>query len=91
MDTKTKKIEVLKNEILSILNQNENIVKDTVNVHFTDIVSNGLNLMISFYFNVSDYIEFLDLKEEVNKSIIDLLERNNVDLAYDTKTIEIKR
>ena len=90
-DTKTKKLETFKNEIISILNQNENVVKDTINVHFNNIMTNGLNLEILFYFNISDYCDFLDLKEEVNKSIIDLLNKNNISLAYDTKTVEIKK
>ena len=32
-----------------------------------------------------------ELKEEVNKKLMDLVNRNNIGLAYDTKTIEIKR
>ena len=47
--------------------------------------------MIIFYFNVFDYMQFLDLKEEFNKKLMDLVNRNNIGLAYDTKTIEIKR
>ena len=90
-DTKTRKIELLKNEILSILNQNEHILKDSISVHFTDVVGNRLNFTTIFYFNTADYAEFLDLKEEVNKSIIDLIDRNNITLANNLQAIEIKK
>ncbi len=90
-DTKTRKIELLKNEILSLLNQNDNVLKDSINVHFTDVVGNRLNLTTIFYFNTADYTEFLDLKEEVNKSIIDLIDRNNITLANNLQAIEIKK
>ena len=91
INTKTKKIEILKNEILSILNQNENIIRDSINVHFTDVVGNRLNLSTVFYFNTADYTEFLDLKEEVNKSILDLIDRSNISLANNLQAIEIKK
>ncbi len=90
-DTKTRKIELLKNEILSILNQNDHILKDSISVHFTDVVGNRLNFTTIFYFNTADYAEFLDLKEEVNKSIIDLIDRNNITLANNLQAIEIKK
>lgn len=91
IDTKTRKIELLKNEILSILNQNEHILKDSISVHFTDVVGNRLNFTTIFYFNTADYAEFSDLKEEVNKSIIDLIDRNNITLANNLQAIEIKK
>ena len=78
-------------EILSILNQNENIIRDSINVHFTDVVGNRLNLSTVFYFNTADYTEFLDLKEEVNKSILDLIDRSNISLANNLQAIEIKK
>ena len=91
LDTETQKLEFFKNQIIELLKQNENIIQDTINIHFNEITTNGLNIMILFYFNVSDYIQFLDLKEQVNKNIMDLVNKNRIELAYDTKTIEIKR
>ena len=35
-------------------------------------------------------MEFLDIKEDLNKNIISILNNENIQLAYDTKTIEIK-
>ena len=36
-------------------------------------------------------MEYLDLKEDLNKNIITIINKENIELAYDTKTIEIKR
>ena len=91
LDTKLEKIELLRNEILGILHNNENVIQDTINVHFNEIGVNGLNIMIVFYFNTANYMEYLDLKEDFNEKLMALINRNKVELAYDTKTIEIKK
>ena len=91
LDTKMEKIESFKNQIIEVLMQDENVVQDTINIHFNEITANGLNLNVIFYFSVSDYIQYLDLKEEFNKDIMYLVEKNQIGLAYDTKTIEIKK
>lgn len=90
LGTDVQKLENLKNQIIEILKQNENVIQDTINIHFNEITTNGLNIMIIFYFNVSDYLQYLELKEEFNKNLMDLVNKNRIELAYDTKTIEIK-
>ena len=91
LDTKIEEIEKLKNEIIKLLHKNENVIQDSVNVHFNKIGSNGFNLMVACFFNVSKYMEYLDLQEDVNKQIMNIVNKNNISLAYDTKTIEIKK
>jgi MscS family membrane protein len=91
LNTKMDKIDILKEKIHENLMRNEHIFKDTINIHFTEITSNGFKIIIGCYFDVSDYMEYLDLKEDLNKNIITIINKENIELAYDTKTIEIKR
>lgn len=91
LNTKIEKIDTLKEKIYENLIRNENVIKDTINIHFTEITSNGFKVIVACYFDVSDYMEFLDLKEELNKNIMTIINKENIELAYDTKTIEIKR
>lgn len=91
LDTKLEEIEKLKKEVIKLLKQNENIIQDSINVHFNKITTNGFNINIICFFNVTVYMEFLDLQEELNKQIINIVNKNNIGLAYDTKTIEIKK
>ncbi len=90
LDTSKEKIEHLKNEIINMLENNEKVINDNIMVYFNEIRASSYNVLISCYFDTSDYTEFLKLKEQVNKNIIDIVNRNNISLAYDTKTIEIK-
>lgn len=89
--TKPEKIVTLKQKILECLMKNENIIKDTISIYFTEVTESSFKISIIFYFDVSDYIEFLELKDEVNREIITILNKEKINLAYDTKTIEIKK
>ena len=90
-DTKPEKIVELKQKITEDLMKNENIIKDTISIYFTEIAESSFRISIIFYFDVTDYTEFLELKDGVNRNIITILNKEKVSLAYDTKTIEIKK
>lgn len=91
LNTKMEKINLLKEKIYEILMKNEYVFKDTINIHFTEITANGFKIIVICYFDIVDYMEFLDVKEELNKEIMTLINKENIELAYDTKTIEIKK
>ena len=70
--------------------KNENIIKDTISIYFTDIAESSFRISIIFYFDVTDYMEFLELKDGVNRELITILNKEKVSLAYDTKTVFVK-
>ena len=43
--------------------------------------------MVSSYTNSIDYASYLEEKEKINFKIMQILKEENVELAYDTKTI----
>ena len=90
LNTESDKIEKLKKEVYEKLSQNEEILVDTINICLTEIKPNGLNLMVICYINIIDYNLFLQMKEKINYLIMQIVNKNNIELAYDTKTIEIK-
>ena len=90
-DTKPEKIVELKQRIYEDLMKNENIIKDTISIYFKEIAESSFRISIYFYFDVTDYNEFLELKDGVNRNIVTILNKEKVSLAYDTKTIEIKK
>lgn len=91
LDTKLEKIEILKNYIFKYLFKNENILNDTINVYFDKITGNGYNIVVICYLNVSEYMDYLEVSEQINKGLVSILNKEGIDLAYDTKTIEIKK
>lgn len=91
LDTPLEKLEVIQKRIKEILKQHDDVIDDTIIVRFDNIVDNGMNLMVSSYTNSIDYATFLEEKEKINLKIMQILREENVELAYDTKTVFMKR
>lgn len=90
LENKLEKIDVLKEKIYEVLVNNENVITDSINLYFTEICQNGYKIMITCYFNITEYLTFLQLKEQVNRYIIDIIKNENIVLQNDIKTIELK-
>ena len=90
MYTKLEDVEIVKNQIQEMLKSREDIFKDTVNVKFENISTNGIDLVVIGYINVIEYGKFLEVKEQINYSIMTILQNQGVKLAYNTQTVYVK-
>lgn len=90
LNTNLDKMKILEEQILDYLNNNAVVIDETANVSFSEIGSSDYNINIYCYLNVIDYKLFLKEKENINYGIMNIVHQNNVELAYETKTIEIK-
>lgn len=91
LDTPLEKVQVVQNRIKELLKQHDDVIDDTIIVRFDKITDNGINLMVSSYTNSIDYASFIEEKEKINFKIMQILREENVELAYDTKTIFVKK
>ncbi len=91
LSTPLEKISILKEKLLSTLNSNNNVVKENIRIYFDTISDNGYDFNIGFYTNIMDFDEFLQFQENMNFEIMDLLQKENIELAYDSKTIYLKK
>ena len=91
LDTPLEKVQRVQNRIKEMLKQHDDVIDETIIVRFDNITDNGINLMISSYTNSVDYSSFLEEKEKINYKIMQILKEENVELAYDTKTIINKK
>lgn len=90
LNTDLNKIMELKDKILEFLVNEPNVIADTENVFFSDIGDSSYNISVFCYIDTADYIEFLNIKEQLNYEIMNIVNKKHIELAYDTKTIEIK-
>ena len=86
-ETDITKVNDIINKITLLLKKHPHVIEDSIAVHFDKILDNGLNIRVFCYFDISDYGTYLDIKQELNEDIMNLLNTEKVDLAYDTKTI----
>lgn len=91
LDTPLEKVEKVQKRIKEMLIQHDDVIDDTIIVRFDNIIDNGINLLVCSYTNSVDYASFLEEKEKVNFKIMEILKEENVELAYDTKTVFVKQ
>lgn len=91
LDTTIEKVQIIQRRIKEMLMKHDDVIDDTIIVRFDNITDNGINLLVCSYTNSIDYASFLEEKEKINFKILQILREENVELAYDTKTVCIKR
>lgn len=90
MATTADKIKDIVDKLKLILRNNPDILPETVQVNFDEIGSYSSDIKIYFYINETEYNKFLDAKQKIYCDILELIERENVDLAYPTQTVYVK-
>ena len=90
LNTPLEKIKKIQDRIKEMLMNYDDVIDDSIIIRFDNITDNGINLMVCSYTNSLDYASFLEEKEKINFKIMKILKEENVELAYDTKTIFIK-
>lgn len=91
LNTKLENVEIVKNQIQQMLQNREDIIQGSVTVKFENISANGMDLLVIGYINVTDYGKFLEIKEQINYSIMTILQNQSVELAYNTQTVYVKK
>ena len=91
LDTPLEKLEQFKSRVEEMLQAREAIYDDSVIVKFDNITENGLNVLICSYTDSVDYNSYIAEREDINYKIMKILKEENIELAYDTKTIQLKK
>ncbi len=88
-NTPLEKLKKVEERIRTMLVNKDDVIDDSIVVRFDGITQNGLNLYICSYTNSVDYMSYLEEKERINYKIMQILNEENVKMAYDTKTVII--
>ena len=91
LDTPLEKLEKFKTRVQDMLQARDAIYDDSIIVKFDNITNNGLNVLICSYTNSVDYTSYIAEKENINCKIMKILREENIELAYDSKTVYVKK
>ena len=91
LNTPLDKVSELSENIKLALNTHSNILKENIRVFFDTISANGIDLTVSCYTDILDYEEFLKFKEEINYTLLEMIEKANIELAYPSQSIYLKK
>lgn len=87
LDSNITTLKEISNRIRFVLKTNKDIIQDSINVNFTQILEDSINLNIYFYTPIVEYSEFLEFKSEINIMILAMLEKERIQLAYPTQSV----
>ncbi|MBQ9659111.1 MAG: mechanosensitive ion channel family protein [Clostridia bacterium] len=90
LNTPLYKVEAVKQKIEKALRKLEIVIPGSEVVRFEKISDNGISLIVIVYVTQTTYIDFLGAKEQINYQIMQVLENEKVELAYNTQTIYVK-
>lgn len=91
LDTPLEKLEKFQKRVEDMLQARDAIYDDSIIVKFDTIAENGLNVLICSFTDSVDYKSYIAEREDINYKIMKILREENIELAYDTKTIQMKK
>ena len=91
LETEEAVVEKVLNRIRFILKYNKDVVKDSVSVNFTKIDLEGINIYIYLETPIINYGEYQKFCNKINLTLLNILETQNVKLAYPGQNVYIKR
>jgi MscS family membrane protein len=90
-DTPKNKLEKIIGRIERMLVIHEGIHPDTILVKFDQYGDSSLNVYLYFFTTVTDFASYLQIKEDVNFKIMEILEEENVKIAFPTRTLIVQQ
>lgn len=90
LEATTEQINRCISKITTVLNTNEIVLEDTTEVHLDRIGDDCNFIFVRTYVTTTDYSQYLKAKDKIFCDILDVLERENIDLVYPTQTVYSK-
>ena len=91
LNTPLEKVANLSENIKLTLNTHPNIIKEDIRVFFDTISATGIDMSISFYTDITDTTDFMKFKEEINYALLKMINEANIELAYPSQSIYLKK
>ncbi len=91
LETTSDEIKRVVNSMRLVLQENEYVIKETVLVNLHEITQTSSNIKIALYVNVQTLSRYLKLKQELLCSLLEVIAKENIELAYPTQTLYLRK
>ncbi|WP_163971451.1 mechanosensitive ion channel family protein [Oceanobacillus halotolerans] len=88
-DTPASKIEVVVQEIQSLLENHPEVHPETIFVNFDQYKEYGVDLFLYFFTKTTDWGAYLKVREDINLKILQILERESVTIAIPSQKLYV--
>ncbi|MFB7641984.1 mechanosensitive ion channel family protein [Peribacillus butanolivorans] len=85
------KLENVIKRIENMLIEHPEIHPETILVKFDEFIHSGFNLYLYFFSNATDFRGYLSLKEDVNFNIMEILEKEDVQIAIPSQAFILQK
>ena len=89
-DTPKQKIQEVVEKVDSFIRNHPGVHQETIFVKFDQFDMNSLDIFIYFFTKSTVWGEFLEVKEEINFRILEILEEEDVSLAFPSSTLVVE-
>lgn len=90
LEETSEKIKKITREIKMVLSNKDYIDEETVYVIFNRISAYSSDIKIFLYVKETDYFKYLKYQEDIYCSLLNILEKENIELAYPTETVHVR-
>lgn len=90
LDVTSEDVKKLVEKIKLVLKQNSKVDENTVHVVFDNISAYSSDIRIFLYIKEAEYLKYLKVKEEIFYSLLDIVDKENIELAYPTQKIFVE-
>ena len=90
LNSSTETINRCMSNITTMLKTDKDVIDETVSVRLSNIENDANIILIVAYINTAAYDEFMLIKERINCNILEILEKENIELVYPTQKVYMK-
>ncbi|WP_221567397.1 mechanosensitive ion channel family protein [Alkalihalobacillus sp. TS-13] len=85
--TPKEKLEKVVERIRTMLKEHKEVHPELIIVNFDNYNSSSLDIMIYFFTKTTAWINFLDVKQDINLRIMEILDKEGVSIAFPSRSI----
>ena len=91
LNTTSEQIAQLSTKIREMLTNNPQVIDNDTTITFNSIANSGLSLIVDIYVTTTVYKEYLALKNEINKNIMNIVHNSNIELSSQATTVYVEQ
>jgi MscS family membrane protein len=77
-------------QIRYLLTRHEDVLKEDINVFFTQFADSSLNIRVSFFMQIQEPIDFFETQQEILFEIMGVVENCGLNFAFPTQTLHVQ-
>ena len=90
-DTTSEQISQLTDRIREMLENNPQVIKEDTTITFSNIENTGLSLVVDIYVTTTVYKEYLKVRNELNKNIMNIIHNSKLELVNPKTFITVNK